>query len=77
MPPVFDCFATITGTVTAFDPDRGWGTFCSADNVDYGFHCVAIADGSRNIDVGASVSARIVPGLAGRYEAARIYPVTD
>jgi cold shock CspA family protein len=33
------------------------------------FHCVAIADGSRRIDVGAPVTYDVVPGRLGRYEA--------
>ena len=77
MPPEFDCFTTVTGTIAAFDVERGWGTFRSIDNVDYGFHCAAIANGSRVIDVDAAVSARIVPGLAGRYEATRIFPIVE
>ncbi len=70
-----ECWSTVTGVVSAFDVDRGWGTVTSGRGGSYGFHCAQIADGSRQIDVGANVSARIVPGLAGAYEATRILPI--
>lgn len=63
------------GTVVDFDEHRGLGTVRRDDGVDYPFHCVAIADGSRTIVVGARVSWRVVPGRLGRWEAMGITPV--
>jgi cold shock CspA family protein len=60
------------GTVTAFDEPRGLGTITSVDGVERPFHCTAIADGTRAIDVGAKVSYEVVPGKLGRWEAADI-----
>ncbi|KAA0236363.1 MAG: hypothetical protein JJLCMIEE_00133 [Acidimicrobiales bacterium] len=58
------------GTVTDFDADRGWGTI--RDDVkmhEYFFHCTAIADGSRFIEVGAPCTFVLAPGHGGRFEA--------
>jgi cold shock CspA family protein len=57
------------GTVTAFDEPAGLGTVLGDDGVDYLFHCVEIADGSRQIDVGTAVEFRRLAKL-GTYEAA-------
>ena len=40
-----------------------------------GFHCTAIADGSRSIPVGVDVVFVVVPGRSGRWEAAEVSPV--
>jgi CspA family cold shock protein len=64
-----------TGQVTAFDEQRGLGTI-EADRITYAFHCAQIADGSRTIDVDATVQFDVVPGLLGRWEAAHITPAT-
>lgn len=61
----------LTGQVTAFDQDRGWGEITGRDGVVYGFHCASIADGSRTIAVGASVRYSALAKL-GRIEAALI-----
>jgi cold shock CspA family protein len=61
------------GTVTSFDDDRGLGEII-ADGVTYPFHCVSIADGTRSIAVGVTVSFLILPKL-GRYEARDIAPM--
>lgn len=45
---------TASAIVTSFDEVVGLGTV-DVDGVMLGFHCVAIADGSRVIDVGAAV----------------------
>ena len=63
----------VHGSVVAFDADRGWGELQLDDGRRLGFHCVAIADGSRTIEVGARVSASVVPKL-GRWEADRLVP---
>ncbi len=50
-----------------------WASIAGADGVDYPFHCIEIADGSRSIDVGADVSFDVLAKL-GRWEAANIRP---
>jgi cold shock CspA family protein len=65
----------ITGTVAEFDEHRGWGTVRSEAGAEHFFHCVAIADGTRVIEVGRAVRYRLVPGRLGRWEAAEITPV--
>jgi hypothetical protein len=37
-----------------------------------GFHCTAIADGTRRIEVGAAVVVDIVAGHLGQWEASRL-----
>jgi cold shock CspA family protein len=65
-----------TGTVTAFDEQVGLGEI-TADGPDgatvIAFQCIAIADGTRRIDVGTPVSFELLPKL-GRYEATAIRP---
>ena len=63
-----------TGTVTEFDDPKGWGTVTSDAGVEHFFHCSAIADGTRTIEVGAAVRFDVVPGPRGRWEAAGIAP---
>lgn len=57
------------GTVTDFDDPRGLGTVTAEDGAAYAFHCTAIADGTRTIDVGTAVEFDVVPGRMGRWEA--------
>jgi cold shock CspA family protein len=64
----------VTGTVTDFDEARGLGTVATADGSTYGFHCTAIADGSRTIAVGTGVTFDVVAGHLGRWEAAALRP---
>ena len=64
-----------TGTVVAFDEHRGYGTVRAEDGRELFFHCTAIADGSRRIDVGAGVVFAVVPGHRGTREAADIRPL--
>jgi len=59
------------GTVTAFDERAGLGVVTGADGVEYPFHCIEIADGSRTIAVGADVDFGLLAKL-GRWEAAGI-----
>ena len=61
------------GVVTAFDEHRCLGTVTAGDE-DYPFHCTAIADGSRTIEVGIEVRFEVVAGLMGRWEARRVEP---
>ena len=57
------------GTVSAFDVDRGLGSVTADDGGELAFHCTAIADGTRTIEVGARVTFVVVPGHLGRDEA--------
>jgi CspA family cold shock protein len=61
------------GVVTAFDAGTGLGTVTADDGVEFAFHCIEIADGSRSIDVGTSVSFDVIPKF-GRWEAAALAP---
>jgi CspA family cold shock protein len=61
----------LSGVVVAFDVHRGLGDV-EADGVAYPFHCTQIADGSRNVPVGAKVSFVVAPGPLGRWEAVDI-----
>lgn len=63
------------GTVTAFDVGRGLGTVTDDAGGEWPFHCTAIADGSRTVEVGTAVVFRPVPGHLGRMEAADVQPL--
>ena len=63
-----------TGRVTEFDDPRGLGTVLCDDGSRYGFHCTAISDGTRRIDVGVRVAFILAPGHLGRFEARDIAP---
>jgi cold shock CspA family protein len=63
-----------SGKVSAFDEHRGLGEITGTDGTIYPFHCIAIADGTRTIEVGAAVAFEVVPGGLGRWEAATITP---
>lgn len=56
------------GTVVEFDEPRGLGKV-AADGAVYPFHCTAIADGTRTVDVGTTVAFEVRPGGLGRWEA--------
>jgi cold shock CspA family protein len=59
------------GVVVAFDERRGLGTI-EADGTAYPFHCTALVDGSRTVDVGAAVTFEVWAAGMGRWEAAGI-----
>lgn len=65
--------AEITGVVEAFDAAVGLGVIRASTGEAVPFHCIEIADGTRVIEVGASVTADRIAKL-GRYEAASIRP---
>ena len=56
------------GRVGTFDDTTGLGTVDTADG-PVPFHCTAIADGTRTIATGTTVTYRLVPGHRGRWEA--------
>ncbi len=60
------------GTVTAFDAAVGLGEIVGADDTVYPFHCTAIADGSRSIEVGQPVTFTIAAGHLGRLQASEV-----
>jgi cold shock CspA family protein len=64
----------VTGVVTEFDEPAGIGTVTAEGGVEHFFHCTAIADGTRTIDVGARVAFEVVPGRLGRWEATDLRP---
>ena len=69
---------TLTGRVASFDEPAGYGTVAAAggtDSTEWFFHCTAIADGSRTIEVGAEVHFRLAPGHLGRMEGRELRPV--
>jgi CspA family cold shock protein len=63
------------GSVVEFDEPAGYGSV-EADDGDgpWFFHCTAIRDGSRTIEVGTRVAFDVVPGHQGRYEATDLRP---
>jgi len=64
----------VTGVVTEFDDPVGIGTVTAEDGAEHPFHCTAIADGSRSIEVGTAVVFEVVPGRLGRWEATDLRP---
>lgn len=65
--------STLTGTVVEFDREVGLGTVRAADGTTLPFHCIEIADGSRDIAAGTAVTFTVLAKL-GRYEAAGVAP---
>jgi hypothetical protein len=59
--------ALLVGRVTEYDAERGLGTVAVGD-VTYAFHCTAVADGTRLIDVDTDVAFLLAPGLGGELE---------
>ena len=63
------------GPVATFDDPEGYGTVTADDRRGtWFFHCTAIADGTRPIEVGAEVAFEVVPGRLGRFEATDLRP---
>jgi cold shock CspA family protein len=63
------------GVVSEFDEPRGLGVVREEDGRSYRFHCTAISDGSRSIEVGAPVSFVVRPGHLGLLEAREVTSV--
>jgi cold shock CspA family protein len=61
----------VRGTVVEFDEARGLGLLAS-EGATYPFHCTAIGDGTRTIEVGVEVTFELRPGGMGRWEATTI-----
>jgi cold shock CspA family protein len=62
------------GTVTSFDKVVGLGEITRDDGRVVPFHCIVIADGSRDIPVGVDVEFDLMCKL-GRYEADHVAAV--
>ena len=60
------------GIVSEFDDAVGLGTITTDGGTVYPFHCTAIADGTRTIQVGTAVSFEVAPGHLGHWEATAI-----
>jgi cold shock CspA family protein len=63
------------GVVVEFDEERGLGIVRSSRQRSVSFHCAAIADGTRTIEVGVPVAFRVVAGQLGRWEAREVQPL--
>jgi cold shock CspA family protein len=59
------------GVVVAFDEPRGLGTI-EADGTAYPFHCTALIDGTRTVEVDARVSFEVRAAGMGRWEATQV-----
>lgn len=64
-----------SGHIVSFDPDVGLGQVASVDGRTFPFHCTAIVDGSRRIDVGRAVVFTVGAAGPGCWEALRITPL--
>lgn len=62
-----------SGTVVEFNDGVGLGLLRADDSgANLEFHCTALLDGSRTVEVGARVEFELLPGHGGRLEANRI-----
>lgn len=59
----------IKGVVEKFEFSTGLGVIIDENEIHYPFHCIAIADGTRDIEIDSRVSFEVFPALAGRLEA--------
>jgi len=64
----------VRGIVTEFDDPRGIGTVTTDAGRSLLFHCTALSDGTRTIEVGVAVTVTVEPGLPGTWEAVRVTP---
>lgn len=67
-------FGSGQGTVVEFDVDVGLGLIVDADDRRWPFHCTAIADGTRRIEVGTEVRFERGWGGPGAWEASSVTP---
>lgn len=59
------------GVVVDFDAARGLGSI-EVSGRAFPFHCTALVDGSRTVEVGTVVTFEVRAGGSGRWEATRI-----
>jgi cold shock CspA family protein len=69
--------SVLSAVVCEFDEARGTGEVEADDGSTFGFHCTAIAGGTRTIDVGTSVVLVVKAGHLGRLEASRLSPLSS
>lgn len=62
-------FGNHRGVVRQFDADVGLGEVEDETGARWLFHCTAIADGTRNIEVGTAVDFELRSGGPGHWEA--------
>jgi cold shock CspA family protein len=67
--------AVQVGAVESFDAAVGLGTVATAEGHRFLFHCTAIADGTRDIQVGAAVAFLVGAGGPGTWEARSVRPL--
>ncbi len=65
---------SLRGVVEEFDDDRGLGTVSVVGGRRYRFHCTAVADGSRHVEVGAWVRLSLAGAHGGTVEARDLAP---
>ena len=65
----------LVGDVAEFDEPRGLGVIEFGPGHRIDFHCTAITDGSRHIDVGTVVAFEVSAGRLGRLEARSVRPL--
>lgn len=63
------------GVVVAFDQGRGLGTVEDGSGRQVPFHCTALVDGSRRVEVGTAVWFTLAAGHHGRIEAGAVAAV--
>ncbi|MEN9505738.1 MAG: hypothetical protein RI958_1664 [Actinomycetota bacterium] len=63
----------LEGVVSSFDDHVGLGQVTADDGRTWLFHCIAIADGSRSIEIGARVDFELMPKM-GQFEARDLRP---
>lgn len=66
---------SLAGVVEEFDGHRGLGTVATAGGERYRFHCTAVADGSRHVEVGVAVRFSLAGAHGGTVEARDVAPV--
>jgi cold shock CspA family protein len=60
------------GVVSSFEADRGLGTVSEEGGSTFPFHCTALTDGSREVEVGRAVLFVVQPGHHGQLEAREV-----
>lgn len=60
------------GTVRSFDKHAGVGEIEDDEGRLLPFHCTALVDGSRTINIGVAVEFDVAPSHLGRWEAAAV-----
>ncbi len=64
----------LLGAVSSFDDERGVGVIVDEQGRSVPFHCTAISDGSRSINVGTPVVFEVAAGHGGTLEARGVTP---